>query len=80
MNQITSKSNKLLATTTELVDPAKIKQISYIVSPNGQIKSISDGPSSLSIQDGMLMANLPGIADITLGHAEDFTIQKAVDS
>lgn len=39
---MTTKSNKLLATTTELVDPNKIKQIEYIISPSGQIQSISN--------------------------------------
>jgi len=80
INSITDQSNKLLATTTELVDPSKIKQIEYIIDPNGQIQSINNKVATLTIQDKKIIAQMPEIANIHLGATTDFKIQKFADS
>lgn len=76
---MTAKSNKLLATTTELVDPSKIKQIAYIVSEKGQITSINDEIVPLSIENGNIVATIPDIANITLGQSDTFRIESVED-
>lgn len=63
---MTSKSNKLIATTTELVDPNKIKQVDFVLNPNGQVQSINQGEFALTIQDKKLVVNMPDIAKIYL--------------
>lgn len=80
VNTITDQSNKLLATTTELVDPAKIKQIEYIISPNGQIQSINGKTSALTIDNKEFVVKMPEIANVSLGTTSDFDIQKLTDS
>lgn len=80
VNTITSQSNKLLATTTELVDPNKIKQIAYIVHPNGQIRSIKNKNFTLTVINKTFTVQLPEIADISLWLTKDFTLQKLADS
>jgi len=79
INTITQQSNKLLATTTQLVDPNKIKQIEYIINPHGQIQSISNKESTLRIENKELVVFMPEIAKIHLGKTSDFKIQK-IDS
>jgi len=80
INTITTQSNKLLATTTQLVDPTKIKQIEYIINPNGQIQNISNKEYTLTIDSGAITAQMPEIVDIHLGASENFTIEKLSDS
>lgn len=80
INTITNQSNKLLATTTQLVDPSKIKQIEYIIDPHGQIQSINTKESTLIIENKELIVLMPEIAKIHLGTTDKFKIQKLADS
>lgn len=80
INTITNQSNKLLATTTQLVDPSKIKQIEYIIDPHGQIQSINTKGSTLIIENKELIVLMPEIANIHLGTTDKFKIQKLADS
>jgi len=80
VNKITEQSNKLLATTTQLVDPNKIKQIEYIISQNGQIRSINETPVPLTIENKQLMIRIPNVSDINLGASDTFTIQSIEDT
>jgi hypothetical protein len=75
-----TQSNKLLVTTTQLVDPTKIKQIEYIINPNGQIQNINNKEYSLIIDSGAIIAQMPEIVEVSMGASENFTIQKLVDS
>lgn len=75
-----SGSNKVLASTTELIDPSKIKQIEDIVTPQGQIQSISNKGYSLIIENKEFIAVLPEIAKIHLGATQNFKIQTLADS
>lgn len=77
---MTSQSNKLLATTTELVDPSKIKQIEYIISPHGQIQSINTKVSKLTIENKAFIVLMPEIAKIHLGASSNFEIKTYADS
>jgi len=70
----------LLATTTQLVDPNKIKQIEYIISQNGQIRSINETPVPLTIENKQLMIRIPNVSDINLGASDTFTIQSIEDT
>lgn len=80
INTVTAQSYKLLATTTELVDPSKIKQIEYIVNPNGQIQSISNKESTLTIDNKNFIVQLPEIGEINLGATESFKIDTLADT
>lgn len=74
INTITSKSDKLLATTTQLVDPNKIKQIAYIIDEQGQVQSIDNTPYELDIQNGKIVIRMPETANIYLGKSNTFSI------
>lgn len=80
INTITNQSNKLLATTTQLIDPNKIKQIEYIISPQGQIQSISNKEATLTIENNEFLVMMPEIAKIHLGKTDTFTIQQITDT
>ena len=80
INTITTQSDKLLATTTELVDPAKIRQIEYIINPNGQIQRINGKASTLTIDNKEFIIQMPDIATIHLGATNNFNITKLADS
>ena len=80
VNNITSQSDKVLATTTQLIDPNKIKQIEYIITPHGQIQSISNKQSTLTIQNKTFVVAMPDIANIHLGATNEFEIKKLNDS
>ena len=80
INTITDQSNKLLATTTQLVDPSKIKQIEYIIDPHGQIQSINTKESTLTIENKGFIVLMPEIAKIHLGSTSDFKIQKIANT
>lgn len=77
---MTDKSKKLLATTTELVDPSKIKQIAFIIDPHAQIQNLTDNISSLTIENKELIAIMPETAKIHLGNAANYQIQKLADT
>jgi len=76
---MTTKSNKLLATTTQLIDPSKIKQIEYIIDPNGQIQSINNKEFELTIKNQQFIINLPEVADVIFGSTNNFKIQAITD-
>jgi hypothetical protein len=76
---MTDKSDKLITTTTQIVDPNKIKQIEYIIAPYGQIQSINGKQSSLLIEDKEFIVFMPEIARIHLGNTLDFKIKKIED-
>ncbi|MCX6825442.1 MAG: VCBS repeat-containing protein [candidate division SR1 bacterium] len=80
INTITNQSNKLLATTTELVDPSKIKQIEFILNPHGQIQSINNKTATLTIENKKIIGTLPNIAKIDLGLSNQYKIQTLIDS
>lgn len=54
MNALTQESDTLLATTTELIDPTKIKQIQVIIAPDGQIQNLTENIGSLKIESGQV--------------------------
>jgi hypothetical protein len=72
---LTQKSEKLLATTTQIVDPSKIKQIAYIIDQHGEIQSIDNKVSTLIIENKEFVVLMPEIAKIRLGAISDFKIQ-----
>ncbi len=80
INTMTNQSNKLLATTTQLIDPNKIKQVQYIVSPNGQITNINTTPYTLTLENKSIVAIVPEVAKIVLGKSKNFTIKNITDS
>jgi len=80
INTITSQSNKLLATTTEIVDPNKIKQIEYIINPHGQIQSINTKISTLESENKEFIVQMPEIAKIHLGLTSKYKILTLADS
>ncbi len=75
INNLTQKSEKLLATTTQIVDPSKIKQIAYIIDQHGEIQSIDNKASTLIIENKEFVVLMPEIAKIRLGAISDFKIQ-----
>lgn len=77
---MTDKSKKLLATTTELVDPSKIKQIEFIIDPHAQIQTIMDKSSSIIIENKELIVLMPEVAKIHVGNASSYQIQKIADT
>lgn len=80
VNNITAQSNKLLSTTTEIVDPTKIKQIERIITPNGQIQTINETASTLTIEQKKIVAKLWEIAEIKIGASNNFNIITATES
>ncbi len=80
INTMTDKSKKLLATTTELVDPSKIKQIEFIIDPHAQIQTIMDKTSSIIIENKELIVLMPEVAKIHVGNASSYQIQKIADT
>ncbi len=77
---MTQQSNKLLSTTTQLIDPNKIKQIEYIIDPHGQIQNIGTKESTVTIENKEFIVSMPEIAKIHLGATNDFTIQKIANT
>ncbi|MEI6672320.1 MAG: hypothetical protein WCL02_02940 [bacterium] len=69
-----------MATTTQLVDPNKIKQIEYIIDPHGQIQNIGTKESTISIENKEFIVSMPEIAKIHLGATNDFIIQKIANT
>lgn len=80
VNTMTQQSNKLLSTTTQLIDPNKIKQIEYIIDPHGQIQNIGTKESTVTIENKEFIVLMPEIAKIHLGATNDFTIQKIANT
>ena len=62
------------------MDPSKIKQIEYIIDPNGQIQSITNKVATLAVEDKKFVIEMPEIAKIGLGATNTFSIQKLTDS
>lgn len=47
-----SQSNKIIATTTQLVDPSKIKELLRAIAPNFKIKNYGRLTTNLTIHNG----------------------------
>jgi hypothetical protein len=75
VNQLTEKSEKLLATTTQLIDPTKIKQIQVTIDPNGEVNNLSDNASELKIENGQIRNDIINIGSVALGNSSEFAIQ-----
>lgn len=67
INQITQDSEKVLISTTQLIDPVKLRQIQIIISPNGQIQNNTEEQQTLNIYQWNIEANIGDIATCTVG-------------
>ncbi len=75
INDITAQSNKLLATTTQLVDQTKIKKITYLINEHGQIQDFDNGETNITFKENKIIAHIPEKAEITLGTTTSYTIE-----
>lgn len=81
INHMTTNSDKLLTTTTSLIDPSKIRQIQSIVTPDGQIKTIEESSLFMRIIGGALMVDIEDVADISYGPSASFSfVTPTIDS
>lgn len=72
MNQITKESEKVLITTTQLIDPGKIKQIQITITPQGQIQNNTDQKQVLYIDQGNFQVYIENIVRYTLGKTNTY--------
>lgn len=64
VNQLTETSDKLLTTTTSLIDPTKIKQIKVLIAPDGQIQTLGEEINTLHIISGQVIVEIPTIGTV----------------
>ena len=76
---MTQGSEKLLTTTTSLIDPNKIKQIQITVSPDGQLQNLTDKASTLMFISGQVIHEIDQIGTINIGRANEFIVQQMKD-
>lgn len=76
---MTKSSDKLLATTTQLIDPSKMKQMILSIDTHGQLNAFGDQTTLLQTQDANLHIKVGTIADISLGASQHFAL-KAITS
>jgi len=75
INDITSNSDKLLATTTQIIDPSKIKQIQVIVDENWQVQNMLGKDINLDINSD-IHVNVQDLWKIYLWKSNSFSLQK----
>lgn len=74
VNQLTETSDKLLTTTTSLIDPTKIKQIKVIIAPDGQLQNLGEEIHSMQIMSGQVIVEVPTVGTINYGLSKLFSI------
>ena len=65
-SNLITNSPKLLAVTTELIDPSTLKKFVFVVGQDWQLHPFADINASLSFASGSLVADVPSLADITM--------------
>ena len=77
INDRIQNSDKLLTTTTQLINPDKIKEVSFIVTPSLKIKNLDNNSVSLlsNTSNGLSIA-VSDLANIHIGDAGDFSLQQ----
>lgn len=69
-------SSKLLATTTQLINPDKLKEVSVLVTPSLKIKNFDGQDISLRAQPGQgLFIDVANTANIRIGENNTFDLQ-----
>jgi len=77
INDRIQNSDKLLTTTTQLINPDKIKEVAFIVTPSLKIKNLdSNTVSLLSDTANGLSLVVNDLADIRIGDVGDFSLQQ----
>jgi len=74
------QSDKLLAVTTQLMDPNKLRSTDVIVTENGQVKNLADKEISLQIIDKDFVVKITDIGTIDIGKTNDFSLEKIDDT
>ena len=77
---MTENSKKLLATTTQLVDPTKIRQIQVTIDPSGEVNNLTDNTSELRIASGQVSDEIMNIGTINLGNISEYTVKTVADT
>jgi hypothetical protein len=66
-----TNSAKLLAVTTQLIDPSALKKFAFVVAQNGQIHPLIDMSPSLIVSGSDLIATIPDLAKVRLSSISD---------
>gem|GEM_PF-6053272 len=66
MSNLITNSPKLLAVTTQLIDPSVLKKFTLVVGQNGQIHPLIEMTPSLVPSGSDLIADIPDLAQIRL--------------
>ncbi|MFA5747781.1 MAG: hypothetical protein WC872_01575, partial [Candidatus Absconditabacterales bacterium] len=77
VNDITSKSEKLLSTTTQLIDPNKIKKIDVIVDDNGQMQNLAKKQISLIFKNSEIRTWIQDVGSVYIDKTNTFTLQRS---
>lgn len=69
-----SSSEKLLAVTTQIVEPNRLKKFAALVSDRGQVHNFSERQTTLSFWSWTLIAELDDVWYFSLGDVKKFTL------
>lgn len=81
--QLMSSSNKLLAVTTQITDPSRLKKFAFTLSQKAQIRNFSEYNATLSVSSWMLLATFDSLGYIPLASEKDlkvFSSQNVLES
>jgi len=71
-----NQSDKLLAVTTQLMDPSKLRSTDVIITENGQEKNLAGKDISLQIDNQDFLINIATIGSMNIGATNNFDLQK----
>ena len=71
-----NQSDKLLAITTQLMDPIKLRSTDVIVTQDGQIKNLAGQDISMQVYDEKFVVNIATIGSIDIGLTDSFELEQ----
>jgi len=72
VNKLVNQSDKLLAVTTQLMDPSKLRSTDVIITQNGQVKNLAGKDITLQLVNKDLVVKIAEIGSINIGKMSDF--------
>jgi hypothetical protein len=72
INQITKDSEKVLISTTQLIDPGKLRQIQVIITPDGQVQNNTSQKQSLTINKDNIQVNVEDLVQYSVGKTSNY--------
>jgi len=76
VNRLMNQSDKLLAITTQLMDPIKLRSTDVIVTQDGQIKNLAGQDISMQVYDEKFVVNIATIGSIDIGLTDSFELEQ----